>query len=310
MQIPAPHLGSPLRNFLVQNLRPIESRVRIIVFFQEVFRFPVGGDFSSFNTENFIGSGNRIHPMGDEKNDFPCAFFEKMLHNERFVFGIQLVCPLVENDNGTILEKNADNGEDLVLSAGEFDIFSDFRIESKRGFSNLFIQSKIFQKFIELRIGNFSIYSKKKIDPNGRVPISTICVRYLRNNRNQMRKTVDGPISDILPVKKDISFVGSKESGNKIDKRGFSRSIFPNDSVDFSRNKRKIELGENFQRRLVFIFDTFFEFLDIFFCLLNSSRIISGRLHDLKTFFNEIKKRLFDIFRIRIREGYSLEGYF
>lgn len=139
----------------------------------------MSNDFPSLDTENFIRTSNRIHPMGDKKNNFPCTFLEKIFHNECFIFRIELVCSFIEYKDGTILKENTNYGKNLIFPSREFYILSNFRIETERRFLYLFIQSEIFQKPIEFCIRNFSRYSEEKVDSNGRISISTIGIRYL-----------------------------------------------------------------------------------------------------------------------------------
>lgn len=100
----------------MQNLRPIELRIEIIISFQKLFRFAVRAYLPSFQTEHLVGSGYRVHPVCDKEDYLLVAFLQKVLHHEGFIFRIELVGPFVEYEDGAVLKDDSDDCKKLVLS--------------------------------------------------------------------------------------------------------------------------------------------------------------------------------------------------
>lgn len=92
----------PVQSFM-KDLGSVKLRIRIVTSFQKRFWFSVDRYSSVFHAENLVRSRDGVHSMRNEENDFPLAPLQKTFHDHGFIFCVELIRPLVQNDDRTVL---------------------------------------------------------------------------------------------------------------------------------------------------------------------------------------------------------------
>lgn len=102
-------------------------------------------DGTLFEAKYLICSSDRRHTMGDKNNDFVTLVSKQRTHHSLLIFSIELIGPLIHDDNGSILQEEPYEGDDLFFSSGEFQLIAYLTLESSRVFFDLISETKLLQ---------------------------------------------------------------------------------------------------------------------------------------------------------------------